>query len=269
MARSFPVYFVDSLHPPVVREISADQPWQWVKAGWKDTMATPVASIVYGALFVLMGYFLINAMAQGAIHMVLAWSCGFLLLGPFLAIGLYDMSRLREKGENPTLVHALTAWRNNPLTIFMLALVIGFITLAWVRMSSVVFSVVLGGYDVVGWETFTERLLNMDGLTFLLFYFGVGAFFACVVFAISVVSIPMLMDRNTDIITAVATSVTAVRHNLGPMLNWAALIVIFTAVGLATFYVGLAITMPIIGHATWHAYRAVVEPEGTPPRRTA
>jgi uncharacterized membrane protein len=102
-------------------------------------------------------------------------------------------------------------------------------------------------------------LFSGSGLTFLLVFLVVGAIIAAAVFAISVVSIPMMLDRKTDLVTAVLTSLAAVRANPWPMVLWAALIVIFTGIGLMTFYIGLALALPLIGHATWHAYRDLVE----------
>ena len=126
-------------------------------------------------------------------------------------------------------------------------------------MSALLFAVIIGGRELTLDGSAAQLFFSGSGLTFLLVFLVVGAVIAAAVFTISVVSIPMMLDRKTDFITAVLTSITAVRANPWPMLLWAALIVIFTGIGLITFYLGLAIALPLIGHATWHAYRDLVE----------
>ncbi len=258
MAESTPVIKSD-LDSPRIRTITMDHPWMWIMAGWRDLRRTPLASISYGAIFVVMGYYL-TSMAAEMFHMALALGTGFLLVGPFLAMGLYDLSRRLEAGEPATLGHALTAWRSNTLAVSLFGLAVGLIMIVWARLSALIFAVIFSDAEAVVASNPGTLFFSGDGLAFLLVFTTVGAVLAGLVFAISVVAIPMLLDRGCDVIMAVVTSVTAVRVNPGPMLLWAALIVVFTGAGLATFfYLGLAITLPLIGHATWHAYRDIVE----------
>ncbi len=259
MAPSIPV-IESSLTTPRVRRVTFDQPWEWLAAGWRDTWNTPLASLFYGLVFVVMGYYL-TAMVKERFHLALALTTGFLLVGPFLAMGLYDLSRRLEKREPATLLASLFAWRGNTMAILLFGIVIGLIMIVWARLSALLFAAILLSSTPAVENTTANIFFSGDGLKFLIVFIAVGAVLAGLVFTISVVSIPMLMDRKIDFITAVLTSITAVRANRGPMFLWAALIVIFTGVGLATFYLGLAITMPLIGHATWHAYRDLVEPE--------
>jgi uncharacterized membrane protein len=262
MAQSVPV-IESSLTTPRVRKITADQPWEWLAAGWRNTWQTPLPSFFYGIVFVIMGYFLV-LMVTEKFYLALALTTGFLLLGPFLAMGLYDLSRHLEKGEPVSLGHSMLAWRHNTMAILLFGIVVGLIMIVWIRLSGLIFGVVLEGATPTVESNTASLFFSGDGLIFLTVFTVIGAVLAGLVFTISVVSIPMLLDRKTDFITAVLTSITAVRTNPGPMILWAALIVIFTAVGLATFYLGLAITMPLIGHATWYAYRDLVEPEAPP-----
>lgn len=260
MAASIPV-IESSLTTPRVRVISIDHPWEWLGAGWKDLWRTPVASIAYGLIFVIMGYFLVY-LVEARFQYVLALTTGFLLAGPFLAMGLYDLSRRLEAGEPATLGHALTAWKHNLMPILLFGILIGLLMIVWARLSAVLFGVIIGGRALTLDTSASQLFFSGSGLTFLLVFVAVGAVIAAAVFTISVVSIPMMLDRKTDFMTAVLTSITAVRVNPVPMLLWAILIVIFTGIGLITFYLGLAIALPLIGHATWHAYRDLVEGGG-------
>lgn len=262
MVQSIPV-IEGSLNSPRVRIISADRPWQWLAAGWRNTLLTPLASGFYGALFVVMGYYL-TYMVAGKFHMALALGTGFLLVGPFLATGLYALSRSLEQGQPAELFTSFIAWRANLIGILLFGIAVGLVMIVWARLSAVLFALIFLDSATPSVDSSAANIFfSGDGLRFLFVFATVGAILASVVFAISVVSIPMLLDRNVDVITAVVTSITAVRVNPGPMALWAGLIVIFTGVGLATFYLGLALTVPLIGHATWYAYRDLVEPEKT------
>ncbi|HAO31902.1 MAG TPA: DUF2189 domain-containing protein [Candidatus Competibacter sp.] len=257
MATATPV-IESSLTTPKVRSISVEQPWQWLAAGWKDLWRAPTVSIPYGLMFVVMGYALVYTI-ETRFQYALALTTGFLLVGPFLSMGLYDVSRRLEAGRTPTLPLALTAWRNNLLPIALFGVLIGLLMIVWVRLSSLLFAVFMGGTNFSVDSSLTELFFRGSGFKFLLVFALIGAVVAAVVFAISVVSIPMMLDRKIDFITAVLTSLTAVRVNPGPMALWAILIAIFTGIGLITFYLGLAIALPLVGHASWHAYRSLVD----------
>lgn len=257
MADTIPVV-ESSLTTPKIRIIAIDRPWEWLGAGWKDLWQAPAASIPYGLIFLVMGYVLVY-LVEAQFHYALALTTGFLLAGPFLAMGLYDISRRLQMGEPATLGHALTAWRHNTMPILLFGIAIGLLMIIWARLSAVLFGVIATSQNMTLSSTVSQLFFSGSGLTFLLIFTGVGAVIAAVVFAISVVAIPMMLDRKIDFITAVLTSLTAVRANPGPMVLWAALIVIFTGIGLVSFYIGLVVALPLIGHATWHAYQDLVD----------
>jgi uncharacterized membrane protein len=242
-----------------IRKVDGQQPWQWLKAGFDDMMKTPMASLLYGAIFVLMGYGLEWMVGQAA-HMVLALAAGFMLVGPFVAIGLYDLSRRTGAGEPATLAHALGAWRENPAAIGLFGVLLGLVTVLWVRLAALVFAVILvqSGSAIEVGGSVREIFFSESGLTFLVTFMLVGAPIALLVFCISVVSVPLMMDRGTPLLQAVAVSLAAVRLNPVPMAIWAAIIAMLTFIGLAVFYVLLAFTLPLVGHATWHAYKDLV-----------
>ncbi len=241
---------------PEVRVVGATAPLRWLAAGWRDFRAHPLPSAFYGACFATMG-FLIYLVFRHAYQYVSALVTGFFLVGPFFAIGLYALSRRDERGEPPWLAPTLDAWAGNKSAIGLFALVLGVILLVWARASLIVFALFFT-QDVPDMKDFSGRIFAVDNLEFLLVYLCVGGFFAILVFAISVVSVPMMMDRNTDGIVAVLTSLKAVLANVPAMIVWGLLIVVLVGLGFALWFVGLIVTVPVIGHATWHAYRELV-----------
>lgn len=243
---------------PGVRRIAADAPVRSLARGWEDLRAAPLPSLFYGVVLALMGWVIGRFVGQAAYE--LAFVTGFLLVGPFLAMGLYDISRRRSRGEAVRLAPTLAAWRANLPAIGFYALILALLMAVWVRVSVVVVALFFeGGMPTV--ETLAHDILTSEnGWFFLAAYGAAGAGFALLVFATSVVSLPMLLDRDRmDTLTAMISSFNAVRLNFGPMLVWAALIVALTALGFATFYLGLVVVLPVIGHATWHAYREVIQ----------
>lgn len=244
---------------PQVRHIVAKGVIGWLPKGWEDLRAAPAASLFYGIVLAAMGFVLARFVSAAAYELALV--TGFLLVGPFLAMGLYDISRRRERGEGVAFASTLTAWKDNVPAIGFYAVILALLMAVWIRVSVVVVALFFeGGMPTT--ETLVHDILTSEnGLFFVAAYGAAGAGFALLVFSTSVVSLPMLLDRaKMDTLTAMIVSFNAVRMNFGPMLLWGAIIVALTAIGFATYYLGLIVVMPVIGHATWHAYRAVVEP---------
>jgi uncharacterized membrane protein len=242
---------------PGVRTVGTLVPFSWLAAGWGDFRAHPLPSAFYGACFAAMGW-LIAITFRHAYEYVSALITGFFLVGPFLAIGLYELSRRRERGEPAWLAPSLDAWRPNVGAIGMFALVLAVILLVWARASLIVFALFYTS-EMPSVDRFLEQIFSLDSIEFLFAYFCVGGFFAVLVFAISVVSVPMMLDRNTDGIVAVLTSLKTFAANVPAMIVWGLLISAVIGAGFALFFVGLVVAVPVIGHATWHAYRALVE----------
>lgn len=240
---------------PPIRTIPVLRPLRWIALGWRDLRATGGQSLFYGLFFAGMGLLLSMVLAHAPAYLS-ALTCGFLLLGPFLALGLYDLSRRLEQSQSgllPTLFSMQGRWSN----IGVLALVLAVVMMVWARASLIVFALFYNrGMPSI--EGFLQQLLSVDNLRFISVYFVVGALFAGLVFAVSWVSIPLMLDRDTDAVTAIIISIGALLKNIPAALVWGLLIIACTAIGFATWYVGLIVTMPLIGHATWHAYRDVV-----------
>jgi uncharacterized membrane protein len=245
---------------PRINRIPLDRPWTWLARGWRDLVSAPRVSLVYGAGFVLISMVLSLGLAfTGLVYLVLPLAAGFFLVSPILAVGLYETSRRLEFGQRVALPDVLVAARENGPQIALMGLILMIIHLAWVRIAMLLFALFFDQNP--GWDAMIDALLfSPRSLPFLVAGTTIGALLAAVTFGISAVSIPMLLDRNVNVFTAVATSWTAVSANWKPMALWAFLIVFFTALGLVTFYVGLVLTLPLIGHATWHAYRDLVAP---------
>lgn len=243
---------------PTIATVGVKQPLTWLARGWQDFAANPLASLFYGLCFAGMGG-LLHAVFDRAVQYTSALAMGFVLVGPFLAIGLYDLSRQRELKGSARLYPSLTAWRANMGGIGIYVLMVSVIFLVWARASLVVFALFYS-QPMPSISGFMAQVLALDNIEFLAVYFAVGAVFATLVFALSVVSVPYLMDGTADAVSAAAASVLALVRSPLTMLVWAAFIALLIGVGLATFYVGLIVTVPVIGHATWHAYRDVVKP---------
>ena len=244
---------------PVVRSgLPLDAPIDGLRRGADDLRACGAASLFYGLCFAATGLILLLALRH-AVQLVTAVTTGFMLVGPFFAIGLYELSRRRETGEALALAPTLAVWRRNLAAIGIYSLILIVLYLLWARASLVMFALFYqGGMPTL--EGFLAQIAKFDNIEFMFAYLLVGALFAGLVFAFSAVSIPMLLDRNQDTVTAMLASFLALARNLPMMLIWGALIVCLTAIGIATAFVGLIVTMPLVGHATWHAYRALIEP---------
>lgn len=230
-------------------------PFRWLGAGWRDYRRCPGIGFFYGVCFFIMGHALL-AVFHSAPQYVLALSAGFLLMGPFLCLGLYHASREIEQGRTPSLPQSLLAWEHSKGAMAVFAGVLLILEMLWGRASLIVFAVTF--QDVPDARNVLQQLLDPQNLEFLITYTCVGSVFAGLIFVSSVVSIPAIMDRQADAISAGLTSIRACLENPGGMLLWGALIVILMLVAMLPYFIGLVVLGPVVGHATWHAYREVL-----------
>lgn len=251
-------YEVHSLELPLVRKISIAAPLQWLYKGWQDYLHHFWQSSLYGLVFVVLGVGVMAATWQSPI-LIMTFVTGFLLVAPFLCIGLYDLSRHHERKQpfhwRDTLNNLLTnRWNMGLLIVFQAVAMI-----AWIRLTALFYALYVS-YSGTSVSGLLEQLFTTpQGLGFVAVFIVSGAVLASLIFVTSVIAWPMLLDRNSNLLVAIGTSYKAVRQNLAAMLVWAYLIVALIALGFASFMLGLVVILPVIGHATWHAYRELVE----------
>ncbi len=243
---------------PAIRHVPPGRPFAWLVLGWRAMCSNLGESLSYGLAVAALGW-LIWAYARGDPQLLTASVTSFFLIAPLLAAGLYEISRRQELGMSTSFGESLQAWRRSggALAYFGVELVI--LAIFWERLSAVLFALSYGGKAPDLQAFFRDAFLSGDYPLFVLAYVGVGAVFAAIVFVASAIAIPMLLDRNGDIYTAMATSFLAVTRNIPAMVIWATLIVVLTAVGFGTLLFGLIVVFPVLGHATWHAYREMTQ----------
>lgn len=238
---------------PALHRVEAGRPFRWLAKGASDLGHCWPLSLAIGLLFTAIGYGLLNH-AWPRAHLVLTLLSGFLLISPFLAISFYEQSRRREAGGGPWFATVRGNWGS----IGLFAAGLAFILSSWERISAILVGLFHPG-DILG-ERFTLASLFAGGdATFLAVYAVAGGVLALLVFALSVVSLPMMLDRKADIAHALVTSLWVVRENPLPMLVWGAIIVALTALSFALWLIPMIVVFPLLGHATWHAYRDLVE----------
>jgi uncharacterized membrane protein len=244
--------------PPIVlRTLRWRDPLRWLALGWRDLRRAPLIGLFYGAAFMVMGWALATVYANAPAY-VLALAAGFLLLGPVLCLGLYQVSRQLERGERPDFGASLLAFesRLGPLAIFGFVLLV--LEMLWGRATLVIFAVSFDGMP--DFKGSLLALLDPENINFIVAWLSVGALFAGLIFSVSVISIPMLLDRPVDAITAGLTSLRLVLTQTAVMLWWGAIIAVLVALAMLPWFAGLLVVGPLLGHATWHAYRAAVAP---------
>jgi uncharacterized membrane protein len=243
-----------------IRRVSVDAPSHWLVSAWHDFRRAPLLALGYGALFVIAGYLIVYGLYSLDLASLVPTAIGgFFLVAPILAVGLYEISRGFEIGQPASLSRSLAALKRNPGSLSAIGLVLILCLAAWFQIALLIFMLFFHQSPPSLDHFFGDILTSADAVPFLLFGTAVGYVIASAVFAISAISIPILLEHRVPAFVAIATSVAAVRENWLVMLGWAATIVVLVGVGIATFFVGLAVTLPLCAFATWHCYRALVE----------
>lgn len=243
---------------PRVRRVDTRQPLEWLRRGYADLTRSGWSSLAYGAFIAAFGVTLL-ALSWGATYLVPAFTGGFLLVAPFVAIGLYAISAQIERRESVDVARAMSAWRHNAGSIGLFGLMLTLSLILWERVAAIIFALSYGGNVPDLSAVVRDVLSSGEYWPLLLVFFGVGAAFAVMVFTLSVVSAPLLLDRPVDAVTATITSMRCCLANPGAVALWAALLAGLVLVGFATLMLGLIVIFPWLAHASWHAYRDLVE----------
>jgi uncharacterized membrane protein len=230
-------------------------PIEWLRMGYADMKKAPGVSLTYGLALTALS--LLIALSQwefGTLGLYLGMATGFLLIGPVLAIGIYSISCQIEQGRQPVLGYCLREGGSHIKDMLIFSFMLLVVFMLWARAATAlhIFFPDRADYHLADLALF----LGVGTI--------IGAVFTSVVFTISAFSLPMLMDRKTDAVTAVVTSVNAVLRNKRTMLLWAGIIVVSVIIGFATFFIGFIFIMPLIGHATWHGYKATIDASDWP-----
>lgn len=255
--------------PPVVPPLPREEPYarhmrlsiafDWLGAGWRDLATDPMTSLCYGLLVYLLSLFIVAGLIWlGWDYALFPAMAGFLVFAPTLAIGLYAKSRALELKEPVSLWQMILPHaRAGGQVLFIGALLCG-LMLLWMRAAVIIYALFFGVRPFPGLDHIAPMLFaTSTGLTMLIVGTLVGGLFAAFAFAISAFSMPMLLDRRVDALTAMGTSWALVWNNLRPMLVWAGIVLVLFLFSIGTALLGLIIVFPWLGHATWHAYRTV------------
>ncbi len=251
------------------RTLGTWEPTGWLRLAWGDFRTAPRQSLTYGAVVVLLSWALAYiAIRFGGYFELLALVSGFILVAPLLAVGTYSISDQIERGLKPSLRRCFIEERRAFGNLMVFALVLMIVFLVWWRAASAVHIFFPVDMTTPDWTDYLQ-FLGIGSL--------IGSIFATIVFSAAAFSLPMLVDRETDAVTAVVTSINAVLRNKPAMAVWAAMIVLAVAPGFALLLIGrergagfalvmalMGITLPLIGHATWHAYRATIDASAWP-----
>ncbi|MDN2482120.1 DUF2189 domain-containing protein [Vibrio agarivorans] len=235
--------------------LSISAPFHWLALGLNDFVRMPIISAFYGLCFMAAAIGIVLLVQWQGTHLVIMPSLiVYMLIGPFLALGLYDASWQREKGHKASLAHSMKAIGRNSSSQWAFAVLLAVAMIFWMRIAALLHAI----YPSV------QGAPLSDFLPFLVIGSVIGAVLAAVVFSISAFSIPLMMERRVDMMTAVFTSVNAVRSNIGAMIVWAGIIGGGILLGFATYGIGMLFTMPILGYGTWHAYHATIKKKHQP-----
>jgi uncharacterized membrane protein len=253
----------------VVRKIGLSDLGDALRLGWEDFNAIPSHAVVLCVIYPIIGLVLFRlVLGHSLLPLLFPLSAGFTLIGPFAALGLYELSRRRERGEEAAAWHAMHV---PSVPSFGAILGLGtflFVLFAtWIAAADAIYIATFGNAPAASLPDFARRVLTTpEGWSLIIIGCGVGFLFAVVALCISVVSFPLMLDRHATAIDAIRTSLQAVMKNPITMAAWGLIVAVLLVVGSLPFFVGLAVVLPVLGHATWHLYRKVVEPDPNPPQ---
>jgi uncharacterized membrane protein len=242
-----------------INPVGSDRPRAWLAAGFEDFRQATVVSLSYGMFWVGLSMAItFVAVNLGLWHWLLPMLAGFMFIGPLVAVGSYGISQALEANRAPNLGDAFWAWKGHAGQLAMMGVMMMIFFLAWIRLATLLFALFFG-FEVPSPETLYASLLTTpEGLGMIAVGSVAGGILSFGAFTISVVAIPTLMDQDLTFMEGIEASVRSVARNFRPMLLWAAILTGCVLVGVMTFYIGLALILPVLGHASWHAYEDLV-----------
>ena len=255
---------IPAVVPPLPQERTWKRPvtpadaFTWLAEGWRDTMVQPATSLAYGLIVFLAWTGILGALfALGWDYVMFPALAGLMVIGPILAVGLYEKSR-RIGAREPIRLGAMILVRpKSGGQILFTGVLLCLLMLLWMRAAVIIYALFFGMRPFPGLEHVAAMLFTTGtGWAMLAVGTAVGGLFAAFSFAISAVSIPMQLDKRVDALTAMGSSFALVASNLPAMLTWAAIVLVLFLASAATGFIGLILVFPLLGHGTWHAYRA-------------
>jgi uncharacterized membrane protein len=249
------------VRPAIIRSINLSDVHDALRLGWEDFNAVPSHAIILCVIYPIIGLALVRmVLGYSVLPLLFPLSAGFALIGPFAALGLYELSRRRERGEDVTAWHVL---RVLGAPSFGAMLGLGTILLGlfviWVTVANEIYIATFGYEPAASIPDFLSRILTTGpGYALIVAGCGIGFMFAMAALCISVVSFPLMLDRHASARQAMRVSLQAVRTNPIPMTIWGLVVAALLVLGSLPFFVGLAVVLPVLGHSTWHLYRKVV-----------
>jgi len=255
--------------PFVIRKIGLSDLSEALRLGWEDFKAVPSHAIMLCVIYPVLGLVLFRmVLGYSVLPLLFPLAAGFTLIGPFAALGLYELSRRRERGEEAAAwdaMHVLRAPSFGAMLELGTLLLVLFIV--WIAAADAIYIATFGNAPAASIPDFATRVLTTPkGWSLIIVGCGVGFLFAVVALCVSVVSFPLMLDRHATAIDAIRTSLQAVMKNPFVMAAWGLIVAALLVIGSLPFFVGLAVVLPVLGHATWHLYRKVVEPDPNPPQ---
>jgi uncharacterized membrane protein len=253
----------------VIRKIGLADLSEALRLGWEDFKAIPSHAIMLCVIYPVLGLVLFRlVLGYSVLPLLFPLAAGFTLIGPFAALGLYELSRRRERGEEAAAwdaVHVLRAPSFGAMIELGTLLLVLFVV--WIVTADAIYIATFGHAPAASIPDFIARVLTTpEGWSLIMVGCGVGFLFAVLALCISVVSFPLMLDRHATAIDAIRTSLRVVMKNPLAMAMWGLIVAVLLVVGSLPFFVGLAVVLPVLGHATWHLYRKVLEPDPNPPQ---